>query len=411
MDLAGKKIILGLTGGVACYKAAELTRALGKAGATVQVVMTQAATQFITPVTMQALSGKPVFTDQWDARIANNMAHIDLSRDADAIVIAPCSTDFIRKLAQGACDDLLSTLCVARPAQLPLLVAPAMNVEMWQNPATQRNVAQLAADGIALLGPDIGSQACGENGMGRMLEPYQLLEQIIASFQPKILAGKRVLLTAGPTFEPIDPVRGITNLSSGKMGYAIARAAQQAGACVTLISGPTALDVPFGVQCIQVQTAQQMHDAVLAHVRDQDIFIAVAAVADWRIINASAQKLKKDGNKDGKNGAPVLEFAQNPDILASVAALPKRPYCVGFAAESENLLEYGEQKRLRKNIPLLVGNIGHHTFGKDDNELILFDADGHTLLPRNDKQALARELIAAIASRMRILPTHPAAPD
>ncbi len=407
MDLAGKKIVLGLTGGVACYKAAELTRALGKAGASVQVVMTQAATQFITPVTMQALSGKPVFTDQWDARIANNMAHIDLSRDTDAIVIAPCSTDFIRKLAQGACDDLLSTLCVARPAQLPLLVAPAMNVEMWQNPATQRNVAQLAADGIALLGPDTGSQACGENGMGRMLEPDQLLEQIIASFQPKILAGKRVLLTAGPTFEPIDPVRGITNLSSGKMGYAIARAAQQAGAVATLISGPTALDVPFGVQCIQVQTAQQMHDAVLAQVRDQDIFIAVAAVADWRVTNASVQKLKKDG----KNGAPVLEFAQNPDILATVAALPKRPYCVGFAAESENLLEYGEQKRLRKNIPLLVGNIGHHTFGQDDNELILFDADGHTLLPRNDKLVLARELIAAIAGRMRILPTHPAAPD
>lgn len=407
MDLAGKRIVLGLTGGVACYKAAELTRALGKAGATVQVVMTQAATQFITPVTMQALSGKPVFTDQWDTRIANNMAHIDLSRDADAIVIAPCSTDFIRKLAQGACDDLLSTLCVARPAQLPLLVAPAMNVEMWQNPATRRNVAQLAADGIALLGPDTGSQACGENGMGRMLEPAQLLEHIIASFQPKILAGKRVLLTAGPTFEPIDPVRGITNLSSGKMGYAIARAARQAGAVVTLISGPTALDIPFGVQCIQVQTAQQMHDAVLTYVSDQDIFIAVAAVADWRVTNASAQKLKKDG----KNGTPVLEFAQNPDILATVATLPKRPYCVGFAAESENLLEYGEQKRLRKNIPLLVGNIGHHTFGKDDNELILFDADGHTLLPRNDKQALARDLIAAIAGRMRVLPTHPAAPD
>ncbi|NMM38813.1 MAG: bifunctional phosphopantothenoylcysteine decarboxylase/phosphopantothenate--cysteine ligase CoaBC [Glaciimonas sp.] len=397
MDLAGKKIILGLSGGVACYKAAELTRALGKAGASVQVVMTQAATQFITPVTMQALSGKPVYTDQWDARIANNMAHIDLSRDADAIVIAPCSTDFIRKLAQGACDDLLSTLCIARPAHLPLLVAPAMNVEMWQNPATQRNVAQLATDGIELLGPDTGAQACGENGMGRMLEPAQLLEQIVASFQPKILAGKRILLTAGPTFEPIDPVRGITNLSSGKMGYAIARAAQQAGAFVTLISGPTALDAPFGVQCIQVQSAQQMHDAVLAQVTDQDIFIAVAAVADWRVANASAQKLKKDG-KDGS--APILEFARNPDILATVAALPKRPYCVGFAAESENLLEYGEQKRLRKNIPLLIGNIGHHTFGKDDNELILFDADGHTLLPRNDKQVLARQLLAVIASRL-----------
>lgn len=396
MDLAGKKIVLGLTGGIACYKAAELTRALGKAGASVQVVMTQAATRFITPVTMQALSGQPVYADQWDARIANNMAHIDLSRDADAIVIAPCSTDFISKLAHGACDDLLSTLCIARPAQLPLLVAPAMNVEMWQNPATQRNVAQLLADGIALLGPDTGAQACGENGMGRMLEPDQLLEQIIAAFQPKILAGKHVLLTAGPTFEPIDPVRGITNLSSGKMGYAIARAARQAGALVTLISGPTALDAPVGVQRIAVQTAQQMHDAVLAQVSDQDIFIAVAAVADWRVANASTQKLKKD---DG-GGAPALEFAQNPDILAAVAALPKPPYCVGFAAESENLLQYGEQKRLRKNIPLLVGNIGHHTFGKDDNELVLFDARGHTLLPRNDKQALARQLIAVIAERL-----------
>ena len=396
MDLAGKKIVLGLTGGIACYKAAELARTLTKAGASVQVVMTQAATQFITPVTMQALSGKPVYTDQWDARVANNMAHIDLSRNADAIVIAPCSTDFISKLAHGACDDLLSTLCIARPAHLPLLVAPAMNVEMWQNPATQRNVAQLQADGIALLGPDTGAQACGENGMGRMLEPAQLLEHIIAAFQPKILAGKHMLLTAGPTFEPIDPVRGITNLSSGKMGYAIARAARQAGAIVTLISGPTTLEAPLGVQRIAVQTAQQMHDAVLAHVSDQDIFIAVAAVADWRVTNASAQKLKKEGGND----APALEFAQNPDILATVAALPKRPYCVGFAAESENLLQYGEQKRLRKNIPLLVGNIGHHTFGKDDNELILFDAHGHTLLPRNDKQTLARHLIAAIANRL-----------
>lgn len=394
MELAGKKIVLGLSGGIACYKAAELTRALIKAGASVQVVMTQAATQFITPVTMQALSGKPVFTDQWDARITNNMAHIDLSRDADAIVIAPCSTDFIAKLAHGACDDLLSTLCVARPAHLPLLVAPAMNVEMWQNPATQRNVAQLSADGIGLMGPDTGVQACGESGMGRMLEPAQLLEYIIAAFQPKILTGKRILLTAGPTFEPIDPVRGITNLSSGKMGYAIARAARQAGATVTLISGPTALDAPLGVERIAVQTAQQMHDAVLAHVIAQNIFIAVAAVADWRVTNASTQKLKKDGS-----GAPMLEFAQNPDILATVAALPKPPYCVGFAAESENLLQYGAEKRVRKNIPLLVGNIGHHTFGQDDNELVLFDVHGHTLLPRNDKQALARQLIAAIATR------------
>jgi len=395
MDLAGKKIVLGMTGGIACYKVAEFTRGLAKAGASVQVVMTQAATQFITPVTMQALSGRTVFTDQWDARIDNNMAHIDLTRDADAIVIAPCSTDFMFKLAHGACDDLLSTLCVARPMSVPLLIAPAMNVEMWQNPATQRNLAQIKADGIAVLGPDAGDQACGETGMGRMLEPEQLLEEVIAAFQPKRLSGKRVLITAGPTFEPIDPVRGITNLSSGKMGYAIARAAREAGAEVCLVSGPTALDAPYGVHRINVQTAQQMHDVVLSHVDGQDIFIAVAAVADWRIANASEQKLKKNAAGD----VPQLQFEQNPDILASVAALPKRPYCVGFAAESENLLQYGEEKRRKKGVPLLVGNIGHQTFGKDENELVLFDDKGSLRLPLAAKQDLARRLIAEIASR------------
>jgi phosphopantothenoylcysteine decarboxylase / phosphopantothenate---cysteine ligase len=406
MDLAGKKIVLGMTGGIACYKVAELTRGLIKAGASVQVVMSEAATHFITPVTMQALSGKPVFTDQWDGRIANNMPHIDLTRDADAIVIAPCSTDFMFKIAHGACDDLLSTLCIARPMSLPLMIAPAMNVEMWQNPATQRNVAQIKADGIALLGPDAGEQACGETGMGRMLEPEQLLEDIIAAFQPKLLAGKRVLLTAGPTFEPIDPVRGITNLSSGKMGYAIARAARAAGADVTLVSGPTALDTPSGVRRINVQTARQMHDAVMAQLGAQSgqsaqsgkpgVFIAVAAVADWRIANASTQKLKKTSGGD----VPQLQFEQNPDILAAVAAMADRPYCVGFAAESENLLQYGEEKRRRKNIPLLVGNIGHQTFGKDENELVLFDDHGAVRLPRAGKQELARQLVAEIARRL-----------
>lgn len=397
--LTGKKIVLGLTGGIACYKVAELTRALGKAGATVQVVMTQSATQFITPVTMQALSGNTVYHDQWDARIHNNMPHIDLTRDADLIVIAPCSTDFIFKLAHGACDDLLSTLCIARPAHIPLLVAPAMNVEMWQNPATQRNVAQLKADGIRLLGPAAGEQACGETGMGRMLEPDQLLAEIIAAFQPKTLAGKQLLITAGPTFEAIDPVRGITNLSSGKMGYAIALAAWEAGADVTLISGPTALDTPYGSHRIQVQSAQQMHDAVMAQLaqKHRDVFIAVAAVADWRVANASEQKLKKTCATD----TPQLEFAQNPDILAGVAAMPGAPYCVGFAAESENLLQYGAAKRLKKNVPLLVGNIGHATFGLDENELILFDAHGHQHLPRADKQTLAKQLIAEIAARIK----------
>jgi phosphopantothenoylcysteine decarboxylase/phosphopantothenate--cysteine ligase len=396
MDLAGKKVVLGLTGGIACYKAAEFTRALSKAGASVQVVMTQAATRFITTVTMQALSGNPVYTDQWDARVDNNMAHIDLTRGADALVIAPCSADFMAKLAHGACDDLLSTLCVARPAALPLMVAPAMNVEMWQNPATQRNARQLKADGIRLLGPDAGEQACGETGMGRMLEPEHLLEEVIAAFQPRLLAGRRVLVTAGPTFEPIDPVRGITNRSSGKMGYAIARAAREAGAEVTLVSGPTALPTPFGVRRIDIDTARRMHDAVMSQAATQDVFIAVAAVADWRVANASARKLKKTG--DGK--APELQFEENPDILASVAALGGKPYCVGFAAESEQLLRHGEEKRKRKGIPLLVGNIGPGTFGQDDNELVLFDENGHAHLPRAGKLQLARTLIAEIARRI-----------
>jgi phosphopantothenoylcysteine decarboxylase/phosphopantothenate--cysteine ligase len=396
MDLAGKKIILGLTGGIACYKAAELTRALVKSGAMVQVVMTRAATQFITPVTMQALSGHPVFHDQWDARIGNNMPHIDLTRDADAIVIAPCSADFMFKLAHGVCDDLLSTLCVARPMTLPLMVAPAMNVEMWQNAATRRNATQLKQDGIALLGPDAGEQACGETGMGRMLEPEQLLEEVIAAFQPRLLAGKRVLVTAGPTFEPIDPVRGITNLSSGKMGYAIARAAREAGAAVVLVSGPTALAAPHGVDRIDVQTAQQMHDAVLPRAASQDVFIAVAAVADWKVANRSENKVKKDA----RGAMPTLTFQENPDILAAVAALPSPPYCVGFAAESENLIEFGRAKRARKNVPLLVGNLGPQTFGKDSNELVLFDEAGHASLPPGDKLALARRLVAEIAARL-----------
>ncbi len=395
MNLAGKHIVLGLTGGVACYKAAELTRGLIKAGASVQVVMTDAACHFITPVTMQALSGKPVYTSQWDSRISNNMAHIELSRQADAILIAPCSADFIRKLVHGAADDLLSTLCLARPATVPLLVAPAMNVEMWQNPATQRNIEQLQKDQVTVLGPAAGDQACGETGPGRMLEPEQLLHECAAFFQPQSLSGKHVLITAGPTYEPIDPVRGITNLSSGKMGYAIARAAKAAGANVTLVSGPTALAAPAGVTFIPVITAREMHDAVMAHVNGKQIFIAVAAVADWRVAEVSNQKIKKQGN-----AAPELKFEENPDILAAVAALAKPPYCVGFAAESENLIEYAQNKRKKKNIPLLVGNIGPQTFGKDDNELILFDDTGHHELARADKTTLAKQLIIEIARRL-----------
>ncbi|MDR5833090.1 bifunctional phosphopantothenoylcysteine decarboxylase/phosphopantothenate--cysteine ligase CoaBC [Caballeronia sp. LZ034LL] len=393
MELAGKHLVLGLTGGIACYKIAELTRLLIKAGATVQIVMTEAATQFITPVTMQALSGRPVYTSQWDARMPNNMPHIDLSREADAIVIAPASTDFMAKLAHGRCDDLLSTLCIARDC--PLLVVPAMNRQMWQNPATQRNVAQLRADGIEVLGPDSGSQACGEVGDGRMIEPEAAFEAICAFFQPKILRGQRVLITAGPTFEPLDPVRGLTNRSSGKMGFALARAAAQAGADVHLVAGPVALETPWGVFREDVQTAQQMHDAVMQATPDADIFIAVAAVADWRAEQVSEHKIKKVPGAP----QPSFTFVENPDILATVARLPNPPYCVGFAAESGDLDVNGAEKRKRKGIPLLIGNIGQLAFGRDDNEVVLFEESGTTPLPRADKQQLARTLIAEIARR------------
>jgi phosphopantothenoylcysteine decarboxylase/phosphopantothenate--cysteine ligase len=392
LELAGKHLVLGLTGGIACYKIAELTRLLVKAGATVQIVMTEAATQFITPVTMQALSGRPVYTSQWDARMPNNMPHIDLSREADAIVIAPASTDFMAKLAHGMCDDLLSTLCIARDC--PLLVVPAMNRQMWQSPPTQRNVSQLRADGVEVLGPDSGSQACGEVGDGRMIEPEAAFEAICAFFQPKILRGQRVLITAGPTFEPLDPVRGITNRSSGKMGFALARAAAQAGADVHLVAGPVSLPTPWGVYREDVQTAQEMHDAVMAATPDTDIFIAVAAVADWRVDHVSEQKIKKTAD-----ALPRFNFIENPDILASVAKLPNPPFCVGFAAESGNLEVHGDEKRKRKNVPLLIGNIGQLTFGRDDNEVVLFEESGTTPLPRAGKQELARTLIAEIAKR------------
>jgi len=397
--LKDKHILLGLTGGVACYKSAELCRQLIKQGATVQVVMTSGACEFITPLTMQALSGNTVYSNQWDARIHNNMAHIELSRVANAILIAPCTVDFIAKLAQGHCDDLLSSLCAARPARVPLIIAPAMNVEMWEKPATQRNVVQVQQDGVQLLGPAEGNQACGETGMGRMLEPDQLIAELLAAFTPKSLAGKRVLITAGPTYEPIDPVRGITNLSSGKMGYAIAQAAFEAGAAVQLISGPTALPTPYGCLRHTVQTAQQMRDAVLAQIAKQDIFISVAAVADWRVSNVSKQKLKKNQAGD----LPTLTFEQNPDILAEVSALAKPPYCVGFAAESENLIENATKKRLKKNVPLLVGNIAQNAFGQDQSELILFDDKGHDTLSLMDKISLARQLINEIANRINSL--------
>jgi phosphopantothenoylcysteine decarboxylase / phosphopantothenate---cysteine ligase len=398
-ELAGRHIVLGLSGGIACYKAAELCRALIKAGATVQVVMTEAAAQFITPVTMQALSGRAVYTSQWDEREDNNMAHINLSRQADAILIAPCSADFMAKLLHGRADDLLSLMCLARPIdQVPLLLAPAMNREMYAHPATQRNFAQITADGATVLGVGSGFQACGETGDGRMLEPDQLLEDVIAFFTPKLLAGQQVLVTAGPTYEAIDPVRGITNLSSGKMGFAIARAAREAGASVTLVAGPVSLPTPRGVTRIDVKSAQNMLAAVMDRAPEATIFIATAAVADWRPAAPSAQKIKKEGS----GSAPTLSFAENQDILATVAQTEAAKkgdlFCIGFAAESHDLVANAEAKRIRKQVPLLVGNIGPDTFGQDHNALLLVDAHGNTELPRASKLSLARQLMAHIAS-------------
>ncbi len=403
-DLDGKHIVLGLTGGIACYKAAELCRALIKEGATVQVVMTEAAEQFITPVTMQALSNRPVYGSQWDAREPNNMPHINLSREADAILIAPCSADFMAKLLHGRSDDLLSLMCLARPIdKVPLLIAPAMNREMWAHPATQRNLTQLQADGATLLGVGSGFQACGETGDGRMLEPLELLEDVIAFFQPKVLAGHHVLVTAGPTYEAIDPVRGITNLSSGKMGFAIARAAHEAGARVTLVAGPVSLATPRGVTRINVKSAQNMLEAVVEYARDASVFIATAAVADWRPANAADQKIKKDGS--GKT--PQLSFVENPDILATLAQSERGKrgltgqgeglFCVGFAAESENLLANAQTKRLSKGVPMLVGNIGPATFGQDDNALLVLSEQGVQEFERASKLELARKLIASCA--------------
>ncbi|WP_310564536.1 bifunctional phosphopantothenoylcysteine decarboxylase/phosphopantothenate--cysteine ligase CoaBC [Hydrogenophaga sp.] len=404
-DLAGKHIVLGLSGGIACYKAAELCRALVKDGATVQVVMTEAAEQFITPVTMQALSGRPVFTSQWDARtsggVDNNMAHINLSREADAILVAPASADFMAKLLHGRADDLLSLMCLARPLErVPLILAPAMNREMWAHPATQRNVTQLRADGSTVLDVGVGEQACGETGDGRMLEPDELLYELVRFFTPKRLAGQHVVVSAGPTFEAIDPVRGLTNLSSGKMGFAIARAAHEAGAQVTLVAGPVSLPTPRGVGRINVKSALNMQKTLNVLAQNATVFVSAAAVADWRPAVAAEQKIKKDGS----GAVPTLGFVENPDILAEIAATPRarvgQLYCVGFAAESQDLLANAQAKRARKGVPLLVGNIGPDTFGQDDNALLLIDEQGNTELPRASKLALARQLVAEIARRL-----------
>lgn len=400
MELQGKHFVLGLSGGVACYKAADLCRRLIKQGATVQVVMTEAATQFIGPVTLQALSNHPVVVSQWDAREANNMPHINLSRAADAIVVAPASADLMAKLVHGQADDLLSLMCLARPmGRVPLVLAPAMNREMWEHPATRRNAAQLVADGATVLAVGTGDQACGETGDGRMLEPDEIVEELVALLTPKTLQGQRWLITAGPTFEAIDPVRGITNHSSGKMGFAIAKAAQRAGAEVTLVSGPVALPTPRYVRRINVQSAQQMFDATLAHVAGHEVFVAAAAVADWRVSQPSTEKVKKDGT----GVLPSLQFVENPDILATVARSPEAQsgalYCVGFAAESHDLLKHASAKRLRKGVPLLVGNIGPATFGQDHNALMLIDEQGVQEFPHANKDELAKDLVQAIELR------------
>ena len=392
MTLTGKRILLGVSGGIAAYKAAELTRLLVKNGADVRVAMTEAATRFVGTATMQALSGQPVWIDLWDSRVKDAMGHIELSRDRELILVAPASADFMAKLAHGLADDLLSTLCVAR--HCPLMIAPAMNVEMWQNAATVRNAQTLRGDGITIVGPASGGQACGEMGMGRMTEPAEILADVQFFFQPKQLAGRRVVVTAGPTEEPVDPVRVLTNSSSGKMGYAVARAAREAGAEVTLISGPVSLPTPAGVARVDVRTAHEMFEAVKKDAKSADVFISVAAVADYRVKNPALQKIKK------ANGKLSLELEENPDILAWVAALPQPPFCVGFAAESEDLARNAKAKLARKKLPLIVGNLAQDALGRDESAITLFDANGEHPLGRGPKLELARKLVEHVAAQL-----------
>lgn len=397
MELAGKKILLGVTGGIAAYKCAELVRLLKKAGADVVVGMTEAATRFVTPLTFQALSGHPVTVDAWNPAQGNGMHHIDLTRSADLMLVAPASADFMARIAQGRADDLLSTLVLARDC--PLAVAPAMNRQMWSNPATQRNVAQLQADGVALWGPATGEQACGETGEGRMLEPGELLERVIAAVTPKVLAGQRIVMTVGPTFEPLDPVRGITNRSSGQMGYAMARAFAQAGAEVTLVSGPVHFSTPYAVRRIDVLTAEDMRQAVMANIAHATVFVGVAAVADYRPVSVAEHKLKKTESDATQHGR-TIELTANPDILAEVASLPAAPYCVGFAAESQNLDDYAEAKRQRKRLPLIIGNLVADGLGTAENRVTLYDDLGRHPLPVLHKTELAQRLVDELARRL-----------
>lgn len=389
-NISRKQIVLGITGGIAAYKAAELTRELQRKGFDVQVVMTRAAGSLVTPATFQALSGKPVFSDLWDPRIADNMGHIELSRGKEAIVVAPATADFLAKIANGLADDLLSTLCLAR--ECPLLVAPAMNRQMWDNPATRRNVERLLRDGVNILGPGRGDQACGEVGLGRMLEPQEIAEAVVMQLSPKLLRGVQVLITAGPTFEPIDAVRGITNRSSGKMGYAVARAALDAGAKVSLITGPVTLPAPAGAEITRVETTAQMFDAVKRQAARANIYIGVAAVADYRVDKPRAHKIKKTDERQLQ-----LRLVPNPDILAWVASRPKPPFCVGFAAESRNLDAYADAKRRRKKVDMMVANLAQDAIGSDENEVTVLDDRGKHRFERAPKDAVARQLIAHIA--------------
>lgn len=396
-----RRLLLGLTGGVAAYKAAELARLLMNDGVNVQTVMTESSLHFVGTATLQALTGNPVFTDPWDPHFSNSMAHIELSRNAEVILVAPATADFIAKLANGLANDLLSTLCLARDC--PLLIAPAMNRQMWEHPATQRNLAQLRGDGVTILGPSSGAQACGETGMGRMLEPQELLEAVRAFFQPRLLQGKRMLITAGPTYEAIDAVRGITNSSSGKMGYAVARAALEMGAEVVLVSGPVSLESPVGARLVKVTSARDMLAAVEHELGNTDIFVSVAAVADYRPVSVKRQKLKKNGE------GMTLELVANPDILEYVAGLPRPPFCVGFAAETEDLDRNAKAKRNRKKLPLLAANLAQDAIGADDSELTLYDDDGRHSLGKASKIEQARRLIrhiAVLVSRRSIDAAH-----
>ncbi|MDY6956578.1 MAG: bifunctional phosphopantothenoylcysteine decarboxylase/phosphopantothenate--cysteine ligase CoaBC [Pseudomonadota bacterium] len=390
-----QRILLGVTGGIAAYKSAELVRRLREAGAEVQVVMTEAATEFITPLTLQALSGRAVRTHLMDPQAEAAMSHIELARWTDHILIAPASADFLARLAHGLANDLLSTVCLASEA--PLSIAPAMNRVMWQHPATQANCALLSARGARFLGPAEGEQACGETGAGRMLEPTELVRALAAPRQRVDLQGLTVMVTAGPTREPLDPVRFLTNRSSGKMGYAVARAAREAGAQVILVSGPVNLAPPAGVTCVRVEQAEAMREAVMRQIDAVDLFIATAAVADYRPVVRAGEKIKKHDR------VLTLDLEPTPDILAEVAARARRPFTVGFAAETERVAEYAQDKRRRKQVDLIAANqvddqgLG---FDSDDNALTVFWDGGSCALPRQPKQSLAVALLNVVVERM-----------